>query len=83
LLRLVGPLAQPEQEPVGWFGYDPVHESWFETNKGDDDSIPLYTNPPQRQPLTDEKIGSIVTSEMNEYDIARAIEAAHNIKETK
>jgi hypothetical protein len=53
---------------------------------------PLYTTPPaaQRQPLTDEKIDDIwnrYCDEMGEasindaYDIARAIEAAHGIKE--
>jgi hypothetical protein len=53
---------------------------------------PKYTTPPaaQRQPLTDEKIDDIwnrYCDEMGEasindaYDIARAIEAAHGIKE--
>lgn len=35
----------------------------------------------QPVPLTDEQIGKLITSELDEYDIARAIEAAHNIKE--
>jgi len=41
---------------VGWFGYDTGVGAWFETNKGDDDSIPLYKEPPQRTwvGLTDE-----------------------------
>jgi hypothetical protein len=34
---------------VGWFGYDTGVCAWFETNKGDDDSIPLYKAPSQRQ----------------------------------
>ena len=43
---------------VGWFGYDTGVGAWFETNKGDDDSIPLYKEPPQREwvGLTDEEI---------------------------
>lgn len=41
-------LAQSEQEPVGWFGYDQGTSIWFETNKGEDNSVPLYTTPPQR-----------------------------------
>ena len=36
-------LAQEtEQDCVGWFGYDTGLRLWFETNKGDDDAIPLY-----------------------------------------
>jgi len=43
---------------VGWFSYDTGVGAWFETNKGDDDSIPLYKEPPQRTwvGLTDEEI---------------------------
>jgi hypothetical protein len=47
---------------VGWFGYDTGVRAWFETNKGDDDSIPLYKAPPQRQwvGLTDDEIKGII-----------------------
>ena len=47
-----------ELDCVGWFGYDTGVGAWFETNKGDDDSIPLYKEPPQREwvGLTDEEI---------------------------
>jgi hypothetical protein len=41
-------LAQSEQDCVGWFGYDTGLRLWFETNKGDDDAIPLYKDPQQR-----------------------------------
>jgi hypothetical protein len=46
---------------------------------------PLYTTPPQRKPLTDEEIGAILEG-VNAYGtrlytFARAIEAAHGIKE--
>jgi len=52
---------------------------------------PLYTTPPaaQHQPLTDEEIDAIYTGvlavhhEIDSYVFARAIEAAHNIKENK
>ena len=33
---------ETEQDCVGWFGYDTSLRLWFETNKGDDDAIPLY-----------------------------------------
>lgn len=33
---------EAEQDCVGWFGYDTGLRLWFETNKGDDDAIPLY-----------------------------------------
>jgi len=33
---------ETEQDCVGWFGYDTGLRLWFETNKGDDDAIPLY-----------------------------------------
>ena len=51
---------QPNQAPVGWFGYDTGVRAWFETNKGDDDSIPLYKAPRQWVGLTDEEIKEII-----------------------
>jgi hypothetical protein len=33
---------------VGWFGYDTGLSLWFETNKGDDDAIPLYKDAQKR-----------------------------------
>ena len=46
---------------------------------------PLFTTPPQRKPLSDEEIGAIL-EDINAfgtrlYTFARAIEAAHGIKE--
>ena len=46
---------------------------------------PLYTTPPQRKPLTEQEIGAIL-EDINAfgtrlYTFARAIEAAHGIKE--
>ena len=45
--------------------------------------IPLYTNQPQRKPLTDEEIMDIAMNKPFDCAIgfARAIEAAHGIKE--
>ena len=47
---------------VGWFGYDTGLSLWFETNKGDDDAIPLYKDA-QKRPwvgLTDDDWNSIL-----------------------
>ena len=80
--------AQPEQEPVAcvvphgatmrleWASVDAAHNAKIG---------PLYTTPPQRKPLTDEEIGAILEG-VNAYGtrlytFARAIEAAHGIKE--
>lgn len=63
--------------------------SWSIDSKGNEE---LLSTPPQRQPLTEEKIDDIwnrYCDEMGEasindaYDIARAIEAAHGIGEKK
>jgi len=52
---------------------------------------PLYTTPPQRKPLTDEDLRKLADKHLfyqpegyevsGIYNLARAIEAAHNIKE--
>ena len=81
-------LAQPEQEPVylAWF-YE--EEGWFETTKDhyditdEEDRWLLYPAPPKREwvCLTDEQIQFYADQEMDVYSFARAIEAAHGIKE--
>ena len=75
-------LAQPEQEPVAWEQFYP-----------DFGKPQIAINPetvgyvaPQRKPLTDEDVERIVReARVGEhgigYTIARAIEAAHGIKE--
>ena len=81
-------LAQPEQEPVAWISTGTARMIHWTADKPayGDDWVPLYTAPPQRKPLTDEDIERIVReARVGEhgigYTIARAIEAAHNIKE--
>ena len=88
-------LAQPEQEPVamrydfdgyGWLYIDNGSGSnWKEKIKN---AEPLFTAPPQPKPLTDEEISDMwcevsntdfVTGDTHVF--ARAIEAAHGIKE--
>jgi hypothetical protein len=79
---------QVEQEPVA-YGYRDARGNirllnHYETKM---DRIPLYTSPPQRQPLTDEEIAAILSQsagvdlKLNGGDLlfARAIERAHGI----
>ena len=81
-------LAQPEQEPLAWISTGTARMIHWTADKPayNDDWVPLYTAPPQRKPLTDEDIERIVReARVGEhgigYTIARAIEAAHGIKE--
>ena len=81
-------LAQPEQEPLAWISTGTARMIHWTADKPayGDDWVPLYTAPPQRKPLTDEDVERIVReARVGEhgigYTIARAIEAAHNIKE--
>ncbi len=57
----------------------------FENHPTDPDKMilrkPLYTTPQQRKPLTDEQITKIWEKRPYFNDFARAIEAAHGIKE--
>jgi hypothetical protein len=84
-----------QQEPVAWL--HPANATCVTTDptayaRG----IPLYTAPPQRKPLTDEEIVKMAEANLHafsqyidggeahyegEIDFARAIEAAHGIKE--
>ncbi len=104
LLKVVGPitalkaaLEQPEQEPVAW-QYKTVEAGIFVSDQLPQDvqvwqdiewSIPLYTTPPQRKPLTMDEIGQAWAVADGEHNasaavkrrITRAIEAANGIKE--
>ena len=82
-------LAQPELEPVAWMYVSPDNHEILRLHKlGATAPVgwaehPLYTAPPQRQPLTQEQILSLFDSH-NVYgskwvDFARAIEKAHGI----
>ena len=79
-------LAQPEQEPVGEI-VDAI-EGAFKCSftKMLPVGTKLYTTPPQRKPLSDEEIETYRhmldwTAEWSYINFARAIEAAHGIKE--
>ena len=74
--------AQPEQEPIGEVVTAGVIR-W--KDKYPSLGTKLYTTPPQRKPLTDEQILTVVRDHYNPYQrpeisFARAIEAAHGIK---
>ena len=80
-------LAQPEQEPVAIVHIkdDCLVGSHRDNSKPFPDGQyglwPIGTTPPQRQPLTDEQIEDIAAKTMFPINFARAIEAAHGIKE--
>ena len=74
------------QEPVAWQCLGSAHFRKQIPRDADVTSWnPLYALPPQRKPLSDEEIGAIL-EDINAfgtrlYTFARAIEAAHGIKE--
>ena len=96
--------AQPEQEPLeywnaveGWVKIDEVRQHFETVNCGTiyktagEGRVPLYTTPPKRKPLTDQRINEVYQEATcqslrpQDYklvrEFARAIEAAHGIKE--
>ena len=81
-------LAEPVQEPVAWGSGDGY---WIRAEdkaiRPDRErfTVAFYTSPPQRKPLTEDEIGIICASlgfaQISPVEVARAIEAAHGIKE--
>ena len=79
-------LAQPEQEPVVWMRCEPSTGLVHFANRGDIDNywIPLYTVPPQPEPLSDEWIKNNIhfaQQDVSFTDLVRAVEKAHGIGE--
>ena len=80
-------LAQPEQEPVANVVLRDGLPTLLANNQIKPTDERLYTTPPQRKPLSDEEMKKIwyaMQNIMGWYsfqEIARAIEAAHGIKE--
>lgn len=81
-----------QQEPVAFFDPQSKGFYWAKPTKVippvtvDVEPLPLYTSPPaQRKPLTDEEIikcwGQVSGTRYGYVAFARAIEAAHGIKE--
>ena len=95
--RLTAQLKEPEQKPVAWIkeGWGPDCGPYIEFYRDDEmgwrdrkEWMPLYTTPPKRKPLTDEQIVDTWADCPADHDdtinvltLARAIEAAHGIKE--
>ena len=74
-------LDQQKREPVAWWNprkdtvsCDPVH-------RHRPDCTPLYTEPPQRKPLTRDQALKIVAANPDAMTAIRMTEAAHGIKE--
>ena len=83
-------LAQTEQEPVAWQFFQggkwhngmEFHNHRKHTIAAGTPVRDLYTSSPQRKPLTDEAIAQIAAQgHQRWFEFARAIEAAHGIKE--
>lgn len=88
------PLAQPEQEPVAYGMWDTMigyggRMMLVRLDKGQDGcTVPLYTTPPQRKPLTHEQRFDLLTKfepHKNKWEapaiLIDIVEAAHGIKE--
>jgi len=80
-------LEQPEQpEPVAWQWLNTAH---FRKKLPADAEPrawnPLYTHPPRREPLSDEELDRLwrepMSADWGHREYARAVEAAHGIKE--
>jgi hypothetical protein len=81
------------EKPVAWANKDDLgkFDMRVRTNCDYYHTMPLYTTAAQRQPLTKERIGQIIEqckitlvnycSDKKQTEFARAIEAAHGIKE--
>lgn len=77
--RIQEALAQPKQEPFGYFQYSIQLDAWVQ-NRVNNKGVAFYTNPPQRNPLTDMEISLIDWESLaTKKDCVRAIEAAHGI----
>ncbi len=85
LLGEFGHSGQPKQEPVAWLDEDSNLIYRHNTHKTDDyhglkRTTPLYTEPPQRNPLTRDQALKIVAANPDAMTAIRMTEAAHGIK---
>jgi hypothetical protein len=81
----IGVVPEPEQEPVAWANPHDLQnfDMKVRTNGGPLHTVPLYTTPPQRKPLTHPQIHELDWPDGVAFDeillFVRAIEAAHGI----
>ena len=88
------PAIEPKQKPVAWMLMNDTHchimaTEWKPEDSDEYKTVPLYTAPSTREPLTDEQINSLGDKIANERLVgpvmdfrvrfARAIEQAHGI----
>ena len=80
-------LEQPEQEPVAWCDIEEdgtIHGLRYWSEPGRREHA-LYTHPPRREPLSDEELDRLwrepMSADWEHREYARAVEAAHGIKE--
>ena len=84
-VEITAPQPKPEQKPVAWMREDEDCTDCIVWEQTEEHTIPLYTSPPQRKPLTDEQLIAAYESEQqgrygDHIRSLRAIEAAHGIK---
>jgi hypothetical protein len=80
-------LAQPDQEPVAWMREDEDCTDCIVWEQTEEHTIPLYTTPPQRKPLTEREILDLLPDAQHGWTtafygkwVARLVESAHGIK---
>jgi hypothetical protein len=96
LLKALHEALETEQEPAAWMVYTQDGQSVYVTDnpteiQENQRALPMYTTPPQRKPLTNGEIYTAYITATNQtlraqderlaFAFARAIEAAHGIKE--
>jgi hypothetical protein len=85
----IGTPTEQEQEPVAWTTM-PDADDWMFVSGTEKPPLPgewhpLYTHPPRREPLSDEELDRLwrepMSADWEHREFARAVEAAHGIKE--
>jgi hypothetical protein len=91
-LRAALEQQKQEQEPVAWIQSNHLQLAQrgpfscrVEPTQRHPDFVPLFTRPPRREPLSDEELDRLwrepMSADWEHREYARAIEAAHGIKE--
>ncbi len=87
IAALKAALEQTVQEPFGYIWPTGRHPEFRYTQQMRDGvaGMPLYTHPPRREPLSDEELDRLwrepMSADWEHREYARAVEAAHGIKE--